>query len=1043
MLKKITGFSVNYPVTVTMVITGILLLGYISFQRLGIDLFPDLNNPRLYVEVQSGERPPGEIEEMFVNRIEALSIRQSGVTGVSSVSRVGQARVEVGYAWGKDMDEAFLDLSKALGAIAQMQEVDELNITQYDPNAEPVMLIAFQSKAEADMDDLRKLAENYIRNELIRLEGIADVEIDGGEELEVVIETNEYLLKAYDITTSELVNRINSFNQNVSGGSVVEMGRRYVVKGMSELTTINDLENVIVKMTGGTTGQASATGTSTAATNETQATPVLLKEVAKIYYKPKDRENLVTIDGEPALGLSVYKETKYNTVQAVDDLRETLKTLQQALPGYRFKVVQDQGAFISSAINEVRDSALTGIVLAVFILLLFLRRLGPTIIVSAAIPISIVATFVLMYFDKLTLNIMTLGGLALGAGMLVDNAIVVLENIFRLHEKGEDTKSAAVNGTSQVGGAIIASTLTTIVVFLPIVYLHGASGELFKDQALTVTYSLLCSLVAAIFMIPMFYYWMYRKRSPFKKGAVKSVEINWYGRLLTSILKYKGWVILGALLVMLSGYYMMKQLGSEFMPASDTQDFYVDVRMPEGTRLERTFGAVETIEGVIKNIAGDNLHMIYTQTGPSSGLTSGETGTFEDQNMATLKVVLNPDSDIPAHIFMEQINKYYPASEEIEVTTRQSQTALQSILGNESKPVVIEISGEEQDVLEDLSVKAMERLRSNEKLTNLTSSVEGGAPEVEVVIDRYRAGLLNVSVSDVVSVITQRLEGTSAGQMDVSGELSDITIKMEKTSLSQIEDLVISAGTAEIPIREVASIRTATAPKEILHSNQNRIVKITADIVGDEPLDQLSADITSQLNEISFPNEYKFEITGEEAQRKESMDNLTFALILSLILVYMVLASQFESLVHPFTILLTVPMAVVGAFGIFYIQGTALNIMAYIGIIMLAGIAVNDSIILVDAIRQLRREGYNLTDAIVEAGQRRIRPIFMTTLTTILALLPLTFGFGESASLRSPMAWAVIGGLVTSTLLTLVVIPCFYYVLEVFMIKTGIKKETR
>ncbi|MFB6341083.1 efflux RND transporter permease subunit [Saccharicrinis sp. FJH62] len=1039
MLKKITGFSVNYPVTVTMVITGILLLGYISFQRLGIDLFPDLNNPRLYVEIKSGERPPEEIEEMFVDRVEALAIRQAGVTNVSSVSRVGQARVEVEYTWGKDMDEAFLDLSKALAVIAQNEEVDELNITQYDPNAEPVMLIAFQRKTDQDMDDLRKVAENYIRNELIRLEGIADVEIDGGEELEVVIETNDYLLKAYNITTSELVSRINSFNQNVSGGSVVEMGRRYVVKGMSELTSLSDLENVIVKMARptveSTTGQQSS--------ESVQATPVLLKEVAKVYYKPKDRENLVTINGVPALGLSVYKETKYNTVQAVDDLKEALKALQKALPGYTLKIVQDQGDFISSAINEVRDSAIYGIILAVFVLLLFLRKIGPTLIVSFAIPISIVATFVLMYFDNLTMNIMTLGGLALGAGMLVDNAIVVIENIFRLHENGENTKDAAINGTSQVGGAIIASTLTTIVVFLPIVYLHGASGELFKDQALTVTYSLLCSLVAAIFMIPMFYYWMYRKKKTFVQATNRSVKLTWYGEMLTGFLKHRGLIIFLAFLIMGGGYLMLRDLGSEFMPQTESRDFYVDIKMPEGTQLQRTSGAVESVERVIRSVVGDDLYMIYAQTGPSSGLTSNENGAFEDQNMATIKVILEPDSTIPAHVFMEQINKYYPSSDEIDVVTRQEQTALQSILGNESQPVVVEISGEDQDELENLSVQVMNKLKQDSNITNLVSSVEGGAPEVEVVIDRYRAGLLNVSVSDVVNVISQRLEGTSAGQMDISGELSDITIKMDKTSLSQIEDLKVSSGDVEIPVRDVASIRTSAAPREILHNNQNRIVKITADIVGDIPLDKISQQITQELSEIAFPNEYKFEITGEEAQRKESMDNLTFALILSLILVYMVLASQFESLVHPFTIILTIPLAIVGGIGIFYIQGAALNIMAYIGIIMLAGIAVNDSIILVDAINQLQKEGYKLKDAIVEAGQRRIRPILMTTLTTILALLPLTFGFGESASLRSPMAWAVIGGLITSTLLTLVVIPCFYYVIETGLIKLGLKKETR
>ena len=585
--------------------------------------------------------------------------------------------------------------------------------------------------------------------------------------------------------------------------------------------------------------------------------------------------------------------------------------------------------------------------------------------------------------------------------------------------------------------------MTTIVVFLPIVYMHGASGELFKDQALTVTYSLLCSLVAAIFMIPMFYYWMYRKKSPFKKAKNTSVKLTWYGKLLTGFLNHRGLIILAAFLIMGGGYWMMKDLGSEFMPETETRDFYVDIKMPEGTRLERTYGAVESVERVIRDITGEELSMIYSQTGPSAGLTSNENGAFEDQNMATIKVVLKPDGSTPAHIYMERINKNYPSSDDIDVVTRQEQTALQSILGNESQPVVVEISGEDQDELEELSGQVMEKLKQNTNLANLASSVEGGAPEVEVVIDRYRAGLLNVNVSDVVNVIAQRLEGTSAGQMDISGELSDITIKMDETSLSQLEDLRVTSGDVEIPIRDVATVKTSSAPREILHSNQNRIVKITADIVGEIPLDKISSEITQQLSEISFPNEYKFEITGEEAQRKESMDNLTFALILSLILVYMVLASQFESLVHPFTIILTVPLAVVGAVGIFFIQGAALNIMAYIGIIMLAGIAVNDSIILVDAILQLQREGYNLKNSIVEAGQRRIRPILMTTLTTILALLPLTFGFGESASLRSPMAWAVIGGLITSTLLTLVVIPCFYYVIETGLIKMGLKKENK
>lgn len=1014
MLQSITKFSVKYPVSVSMIILATLLLGYISFGKLGIDLFPDLNNPRLFIELKSGERPPEEIEEKFVDRVEALAIRQSGVTNVSSVSRVGVAQIEVEYSWDKDMDEAFLDLSKALSALSQESDLDEINITQHDPNADPVMLVALQHTETEDLNELRKVAENYIRNELIRLEGIADVDIDGAEELEVLIETSDYLLKSYDVELSTISSRIQSFNQNVSGGSIVEMGRRYIVRGLSELEQIYDLEMIIVKM--GPPDPA----------EEGERVPVLLGDLATISLKPKESENSVKLNGESCVGLSIYKEMRYNTVKAVEQLRLALEDMEKALPGFTFTIVEDQGQFVSRAIGEVRDSAIGGIILAVFVLLLFLRRIGPTAIVSAAIPISIIATFTLMYFADLTLNIMTLGGLALGAGMLVDNAIVILENIFRNHEAGKSEEEAAIIGTSQVGGAIIASTLTTIVVFIPIVYMRGAAGELFREQAFTVAFSLLCSLVVAILIIPMLYTRMYRKKSPFSARKRSSVQFTWYGRILERILDFKLWVLLGALLLVASGWLMMKQLGSEFMPKTEIREFFVDIKMPEGTRLERTAGAVTSIENLIRELAPGEVELVYSEIGPTSGLSTGGSDVFDDQNMATLKVKLKRDGEIPASSIIRTLTDYYSANDNIEMLCRQEETALHSILGTEEAPVVVELIGNEMDVLEELSIPVISEMKQIDGLTNITSSIEGGAPEVNIKIDRYRAGLMNVDVNTLISRVAEKLQGTEAGQMDIKGELKDITVKLEDLSLKELEALTIEVNNSEILLREVATISIGSSPREILRNNQNRILRITADLDRDIPLDKMAAMINSRLESLVLPADCSFRITGEEAKRKESMSSLGFALLLSLILVYMVLASQFENLVHPFTILLTVPFSVVGAVAIFYIQGKALNIMAVIGIIMLVGIAVNDSIILVDAINQFRRAGMKLREAIVTAGQRRIRPILMTTLTTILALLPLTFGFGESASLRSPMAWAVIGGLVTSTLLTLVVIPCIY-----------------
>ena len=1014
MLKSITRFSVNYPVSVSMIIIATLLLGYISFDKLGIDLFPNLHSPRLYIELAAGERPPEEMEDKFVDPVEALAIRQSGVVNVSSTSRVGVALIEVEYTWEKDMNEAFLDLSKALSSFNQDDELEEINITQYDPNSTPVMLVAFQHTETDDLNELRKTAENYVRNELIRLEGIADVEVDGAEEIEVLVETNDYLLNSFNLDISTITSRINSYNQSVSGGSIVEMGKRYIVRGLSELEQIQDLEQIIVKM-GQSTEEA-----------ENERVPVLLRDVATITFSPKEQQNSVMLNGEPCVGLSIYKEMRYNTVKAVEDLRKALDDMHRSLPGFTFTIVEDQGNYISSAIGEVSDSLIGGIILAVFVLFLFLRRIGPTAIVSVAIPVSIIATFVLMYFTGLTLNIMTLGGLALGAGMLVDNAIVVLENIFRNHEQGLSVKEAAITGTSQVGGAIVASTLTTIVVFIPIVYLRGASGELFKEQAFTVAFSLLCSLVVAILIIPMLYSRIYRKRSPFTGKVKQSIQLTGYGRLLEKILRYRIWVLLGAGSLMVAGWFMLKHTGSEFMPKADVNEFYVDLQMPEGTQLERTAGAVVSVESILREISEEGLELIYSEIGPTSGLSAGGENLFDDQNMATIKVKLNPKSQIPANSIIAALTTHFKDNPNFTALFRQEESALQTILGTNEPPLVVELIGNEMDELGTISVEIMEKLGLIDGIRNISSSVEGGAPEVEIAIDRYRAGLMNVDVNTLINRVSEKLQGTDAGQMTVKGDLTDITVKLEDITLKELEMLSVEVNNTEILLREVAEISIGSSPREILHNNQNRIIEITADLDPELPLDRIAVEIDDRLKDVEFPPEYSYKITGEEAMRKESMGNLGFALLLSLILVYMVMASQFESLIHPFTILLPVPLAVVGAVAVFYFQGKSLNIMAIIGIILLVGIAVNDSIILVDAINQFRKDGMKLKEAIVAAGQRRIRPIIMTTLTTILALFPLTLGFGESASLRSPMAWAVIGGLVTSTMLTLIVIPCIY-----------------
>ncbi len=1022
-MKKLTQFSVNYPVTILMLVLAVLLLGYISFSKLGIDLFPDLNNPRIFVELKVGERPPEEIEKQFIESIESLAIRQKKVINVSSITRVGSAQITVEYSWNADMDEAFLDLQKTLTSFNQNTEIDELTITQHDPNAAPVMLLGLSHSQIEDMDELRRIAENYLRNELIRLEGIAEVELLGQEQKEVVIETNNYLLEAYNISPSSIATRIRNYNRNASGGSIVEMGRKYIIKGVGEFQSIEDIGNVIVAYE-----QPQEIGTTAQTSSAMERVPVYLKDVAKITFQNKDPENIVRINQKRCMALAIYKETKFNTVKASEDLLTALDDLRKALPGYDLTVIQNQGKFITTAIDEVKQSALIGIILAVLILYVFLRRVGVTAIISIAIPISIVATFNLMYFKGLTLNIMTLGGLALGAGMLVDNAIVVMENIFRNLESGMSLKEASVQGTAQVSGAITSSTLTTIIVFLPIVFLHGAAGELFKDQAWTVAFSLLSSLVVAVLVIPMLSN-RFLQTTPGNK-RYQSIQFSGYGEFLSKVLDRKWLVILASLVAIAVAVLLIPIVGSEFIPKTDSTEFSIDITLPEGTELRRTEATVANIEALIREAGGTDIETIYSKIGPSATITGDQSSIFEDENTAIMKIILKANTAVASDKIINRIAAILDDIPDLETKFVQEQTALQTTLGTETAPIVVEVKGEDLEIIQILADQVKQQLQTMPELFNFESSFDEGRPEVNVVLDRVKAGIYNVSIENISSQLQDQLMGRNAGEWETEGELQDITIKLPYLSVGQLEDITIESGSQKIRLSELADIRMSTAPKEINRNNQVRVGKVTAHINSDKPFDHIVKAIETRVNKIDFPPEYQYQITGEEQLRKEAFQNLKFALILSIILVYMVLASQFESLVHPFTILFTIPLAGVGAIFAFFIFGKALNIMAYIGIIMLAGIAVNDSIIFVDAINQLRREGAPLRAAIIEAGQRRIRPIIMTSLTTILALLPLTLGFGEGAALRSPMALAVIGGLITSTILTLIVIPCVYLVLD-------------
>jgi len=814
------------------------------------------------------------------------------------------------------------------------------------------------------------------------------------------------------------------------------MGLKYTIKGVSVLKDLDDLGNIIVGFKQSSSSGGSGSSVNTSGTPSSGRVPVYLRDVATISFKNKDPENIVTVNGERCIALSIYKEPKFNTVEVVKSLDKSFADLSKALPGYEFIKVKDQGTYIDSAIKEVQNSALIGIFLAVIILYVFLRRIGTTMVISVAIPISIIATFNLMYFSHLTLNIMTLGGLALGAGRLVDDAIVVLENITRNREEGMSLKDAAIIGTGQVGGAITASTITTIVVFLPIVYLRGASGEMFKDQAWTVAFALVSSLFVAMLVIPMLVNTLFREKREQGPSRLSSpMQFRWYPRFLSAVVEKRKLVIILSIALMGLTTLLIPRLGSEFMPKASSAEFTIELTLPEGTSLARTESTVSKTEGIIRELLGDKIDMIYSQTGGDNNTSAIQSSTAVNENYANMKVFLKKEYAVNSEQALNLVEQYLKTIPDMKVAFSREETTLQASLGTTTAPFVMEIKGKEYDEMEKILNESRTLLLSNTDLYNITTSLDEGTPEVEVAIDRFKTSYFNITVDNVINQVKSYLSGAHAGSFEKDGEMKDITIKLEDLTLKQLQDLLITAGSVKVPLSELAHIRTVTSPREITRSNQSRTCYLYAMVSKSKPFDQVVKAAESSLRNIVLPADYKIGITGEELKRKETMSNLTFALILSIILVFMVLAAEFESIIQPFVILLTMPLAGVGTILTFFIFGKSLNMMAYIGIIMLSGIAVSNAIILIDRINQLREDGLGKKDSIITAGSQRIRPILMTSLTTIFALVPLTIGIGESASLRSPMALAVIGGLVSSTILTLIVIPCVYWVFDSFSAK--------
>jgi HAE1 family hydrophobic/amphiphilic exporter-1 len=1027
-------FSTRYPVTVAMATLAVVLLGWISLGGLGTDLLPNIQTPVITVDLQAPGKSPQEMEERYTRRLESDISTLAGVQRVYSVTRSGQAVVVAEFSWETDMDFALLDVQKKVGPIGIDEAVETLSVTQEDPQALPVARIAVTSTAQQDLDALLGTVEMVVKPKIEALTGVASAQIEGDAEKEIRVYLDPYLLDAFGLTASEIVQRLQAANQDISGGTIEEGEQAFQVKGLGRLANIVDVEELIVGEREVTAAEAQAgTGTTaqpatgTAATTEaTLRVPVRLREVGRVALEYPERETIVRLNGIECLGMAIYKEADAGTVAVVQVVLDALAESALDLPEVNFTIVENQAQFIEQAVQEVEEAAFYGALLAIAVLLLFLRNWTVTLVIGLAIPISILATFTLMYFEGLTLNVMTLGGLALGAGMLVDNAIVVIENIYRHLEAGADARTASARGASEVGVAILASTLTTVSVFLPIVYLHGIVGELFKEQALTVAFSLLSSLAVAMATVPALASRILRVRAVPRSRAGRER----YRTLLAAILNHKLLVVVSIAIVLGITVVVGRTIPAEFIPREDQGLVHVDLALPEGARLQMTDRVALRVSDMIQEIGAEDIGSIYARSGIDPARLSN-VGEPTGPNRATLSVALRPGERRSLGELVEAVDAHLATLPEIEVRYRLHETALEGVIGSRAAPIQIEIVGDDLDTLRRLTGELATRLDGLPAVYNLRTTFQGGRPEIDLVLRADVAASFGLTPQALMQILEERLTGVIAGELSRDQRSRNLRVGYEDVDLNELTQIRINAPNgAVLTLGDVAEPRIVEGPREILREGQRRVGRISGYLVEGAVLGDAMVEVEAVLADTLLPNGYRIEVGGEERERAESFRALGFALLLSIVLVYMVMASLFESLVHPFTVMLTVPLAGVGVVFAFWGLGEPLSVMAYLGIIMLGGIAVNDAIILVDRINQLRDRSESLREAVLQAAQDRLRPILMTSATTILALLPMAIGIGEGAQLRAPMAIAVIGGLVTSTLMTLVVIPVSYELVD-------------
>jgi len=1030
---KLIEILIKRKITTIMIFSGICLTGIISAAKLPVELLPDIDLPALTVITPFENAAPSEVEKLVTARIEEAVTSVSGVTGVESESIDGMSIVKVSFEWERDMDMALIGVKEKVDLIRGElpDDTGKSIVVKYDPADEPVMIYSV-SLSEGSSADIRNRAEKEIVPFLERINGVSLVELLGGDKREILVEVDNAALYSKSLSLPEISQSISMSNYSYPAGSLVRDGKEYLVRTAGEFRNSADIRSV-------------------AAGYSENGVPVYLSDIATVTDTFKERKSAVRFNGRESVALLVKKEPGKNTIMTCQLVRDEMgNIISGKRSDFNIKCIYDQSQFIQSSIDNVLFSAILGGLISFFVIWFFLKSIIPPIIISLSIPVSIAGTMVLMKIFDISLNTMSLGGLAVGTGMMVDAGIVVLESI-QDYKDGDKTLSgfeAAVKGTTDVAAPVIASVLTSIIVFIPIVFLSGLSGAVFRDLALTVSFSLIFSLISSLTLIPMlaglnmtFNIFpagikkmigrdgnnKFEKITVMSDKTMSAIE-SFYESVIRTALGEKKKVIIAGFIAMFTGIILFGFIDSELMPSVDPGEFSIEIELPGGTSLTETSGICETFEKYINSRGSADY--VFTKAGcdPEDNISEKISGRGADY--ALLKVFMKDGRS--AERFIGELKENLKFNDRAKITYRMKDDLVASIFSAGKGKTEIEIYGNDAADLKESGNAVKDMLSKIDGLKSISSVFDRESPELRVEIDRKSAASLGLNVEEAASQLGMAVRGEVSSSFRDGDDEIDIRIRLIKTDRTGVESLnriiVKTSSGIIVPVSKFAEIKSGTGSGRIVRKEQSRINIVSADIVPGGGF--MAGKVRNLLDAMKFREGVMCRVADGSDQMREAFSSLGFAMVLAVLFIYMLLAGQFQSLMNPLIIMISIPVTALGVSLALLLTGQTLNINSGIGMILLSGTVVNNAIVLFDFIDKECHRGVSVEIAVIEAGRRRLKPILMTTLTTILALVPIALGMGEGSELQRPLAVTVIGGMTVSTLLTLVFIPVVFSVLN-------------